>query len=709
MTKNINYVSHKKSKLKTNDGKPQLPPSSTLVEGEIAINYAEDVETLSIKNESGTVVTFSSDNYYTEQKLGDDFTGNTTVTDLIDEVNISNGVTPTRDSVELWVDTSDSAIPTAFDVYTKTEVNSLLDNKSNTGHTHVISDVNNLQDNLNAKVNKAEYNTYTGSVNTQLTNINNTLGDLTKVNVLGSVQVDVRGYGESTPTLAVYAGSKENMVKDVLSHFKLGWFDGNGKLKYECAPGRISAAKDGTEIAIDGTNGDLLVYVDTDIYMDRLTTNGINVNGSTANTYNVIGLGLTPHFINGVESKKFEPFAFTPHCAKYDGQYKAYSYYDGGNVQTSINALNSSIWARNKGGGYMGLYYEFYEIWLMAMYLELGTLDATHNELFGRGCTNGTPSLSDWYNDQYEGGGGCMYTGNTFGSFWNNTVTSYNFAEMLEAQRIMDGITKAGFANQIGANKLYTYDVSGNVISVTDTDPSTWERSSGMTVDKKYFTVKSVPGCKGLSDGVMTGIVNIYVKGTDRIRKYSHPIYRGLDLFSGFFTQLEGINHVVFNNTGSNGAPSKQMIYAAQHYTDIKFPYTSATYDDYVASTASTIPILSGLTLVADNLPANSQGYAKETDYNGSLFACNTVGASLHTYECGHFWRDGHTYWANGAADSTHIHSHYVDNGYQAANASVVGCYANIDVAGRTLNADHSVSFSDVDFAGGFAHPQITV
>ena len=87
MTKNINFVSHKKSKVKV-DGKPQLPSASALVEGEIAINFAKDVETLSIKNESGTVVTFSSDNYYTEQKLGSGFTGANsakTVTEVIEE------------------------------------------------------------------------------------------------------------------------------------------------------------------------------------------------------------------------------------------------------------------------------------------------------------------------------------------------------------------------------------------------------------------------------------------------------------------------------------------------------------------------------------------------------------------------------------------------------------------------------------------------
>lgn len=91
MTKNANFVSHKKSKLKNQDGSPQLPSASALVEGEIAINFAENVETLSIKNESGDVVTFSSDNYYTEKKLGSGFTGENsgvTVTEALENVEI---------------------------------------------------------------------------------------------------------------------------------------------------------------------------------------------------------------------------------------------------------------------------------------------------------------------------------------------------------------------------------------------------------------------------------------------------------------------------------------------------------------------------------------------------------------------------------------------------------------------------------------------
>ena len=91
MAKNANFVSHKKSK-QIVDGKPKLPLASDIVEGEIAINFGKDVETLSIKNESGDVVTFSSDNYYTEQKLGSGFTGENsgrTVTEALENMEIN--------------------------------------------------------------------------------------------------------------------------------------------------------------------------------------------------------------------------------------------------------------------------------------------------------------------------------------------------------------------------------------------------------------------------------------------------------------------------------------------------------------------------------------------------------------------------------------------------------------------------------------------
>lgn len=121
MAKNANFVSHKKSKLKNQDGSPQLPLASALVEGEIAINFAENVETLSIKNESGDVVTFSSDNYYTEKKLGSGFTGANsavTVTEALENVEID---------VDQVIDSGTSASTNA--VSTKAVYEAVTDNE----------------------------------------------------------------------------------------------------------------------------------------------------------------------------------------------------------------------------------------------------------------------------------------------------------------------------------------------------------------------------------------------------------------------------------------------------------------------------------------------------------------------------------------------------------------------------------------------------
>lgn len=61
MAENIKrHVTHIKSKVVENSD-AKLPTASQIEEGEIAINYAKGYETISIKNESGTVVTFSND------------------------------------------------------------------------------------------------------------------------------------------------------------------------------------------------------------------------------------------------------------------------------------------------------------------------------------------------------------------------------------------------------------------------------------------------------------------------------------------------------------------------------------------------------------------------------------------------------------------------------------------------------------------------
>ena len=56
-------IINKRSSVITEDGKPKLPSSDVLDYGEIAINYADGVETLSIKNSANEIIEFKSKDY----------------------------------------------------------------------------------------------------------------------------------------------------------------------------------------------------------------------------------------------------------------------------------------------------------------------------------------------------------------------------------------------------------------------------------------------------------------------------------------------------------------------------------------------------------------------------------------------------------------------------------------------------------------------
>jgi len=96
MAKNVNHIQHIKSSVVVEENgvlSPKLPTPSAIVEGEIAVNFAEGYETLSIKNNSGDIVTFSCDDKFYDKtfidnKLGSGFTSEnsaTTVTQMIEE------------------------------------------------------------------------------------------------------------------------------------------------------------------------------------------------------------------------------------------------------------------------------------------------------------------------------------------------------------------------------------------------------------------------------------------------------------------------------------------------------------------------------------------------------------------------------------------------------------------------------------------------
>jgi len=130
MAKNVNHIQHVRSSA-LEENLPKLPNASALLEGELAVNYAADKEVLATKNSSGEVITFSSDKYYTEKKLGDLFSGDTTVTDVIldNEQVIAtalNDLNSRKLDASAYTPTDLSNYYTKSETYSKTEVDNLI-------------------------------------------------------------------------------------------------------------------------------------------------------------------------------------------------------------------------------------------------------------------------------------------------------------------------------------------------------------------------------------------------------------------------------------------------------------------------------------------------------------------------------------------------------------------------------------------------------
>lgn len=617
-----------------------------------------------------------------------------------------------------------------------------------------LSNTTTAQETLAAQVTQIEENKQNIALNkAQLDiNTNNTSTNTSRIQALeDSVQMFYaagRDNGDADPDFQYFYGNKDSLTH-ILSHFKTGTFK-NGKLQHECAKGRITLASNGDEVPIDGTDGDVLIYTDTDIYFLRTT---VDVNGIERN---IIGLGLTPFMVEGVAAKKFEPFAFTPHYTvntKLDGDYRscAHSIYNpsvngtynapvaffkqtfktsgGGYPSQYISSINSSIQAQNKNEDaatktpYMGLYYEFYEIWMAAMYLELSTLNFVPASKMGYGCTATAANVNSWADTAISGISGIkLIQSNDTTSYLslnnnkfklNSSATAtyaldglvgssrYVFTEMLEGVRILDTIKKSGLSDKIGASTNIFTDGGATCISDGSVDLST---GVGMESNKKYYTVRHVPGCE---TDVMTAVVNIYIKmdvvdgvycdttditGAACIFKFSHPIYRGLDLLSGMFTNLEGLHYTIYNE----GGVYYNRFYAADKYSDV--PVVTSSYKVYdVIGTEFTQ--LKGLRKRIDGQKA-ANGWAKTSDYKSSLFNYLTIGGGQATYECAHVWRSN--CWGQGT-------NGLPADGYECVNASCVGCSAANGFAGRFLVASYAAMNTAGYFAGGFALPLIEI
>lgn len=190
MAKNVNHIQHIKSSVVVEENgalSPKLPTPSAIVEGEIAVNFAEGYETLSIKNNSGDIVTFSCDDKFYDKtfidnKLGSGFTGEnsaTTVTQMIEENELVtssalNDLNASKADISAVTDVQDdiselSAITTA---HTENTTIHLTSSEKSNLHSHS---------------NKSALDSITGSVGTMAYESANNYTDTATTSALNNV------------------------------------------------------------------------------------------------------------------------------------------------------------------------------------------------------------------------------------------------------------------------------------------------------------------------------------------------------------------------------------------------------------------------------------------------------------------------------------------------------------------------------------------
>lgn len=609
----------------------------------------------------------------------------------------------------------------------------------------------------------------TASMCTQLSKINQKVDEAKattetlqkKINMFGDAFVGfarISGDNDPKPSPDYVYGTRKQ-IREIGKHMKLGTVKRVGNeavLQHECAPGRITLAANGETMKVDGTEGDLLIY--TDIPLHVIRANGM-LDGFTMSS---MGVGMVPCYWQGYASKKFEPFAISPfytvnltmvddarrcaHCVISDeiigdfsaaaGTVKNPLNVDGkGYPSWAVSGLNSIHMAQNKNADantcypYMGCYYEFYELWIMMMFIELGTLDASDLYLFGVGCTHTSiANEATWADDRiaavsgvktFKADGSVVKYSGIMDRTWKKGASgakSFNTQGMFggclyvitkcgEIQILLDGITKSGLQEKVGkAQSIFYFNADGNVVCSEDGSINV-STGAGMEVNKRYYVVRDVPNCQGISEGVMTAVANCYIKmefadgtycddtdltGGYVIGKFSHSCYRGMSLpFDGMFRQLCGVHYTSSKIDGNY----VDYFYYATKWQDIVPLTNDVAYGDV----GTDFGILHGLTNKLN--VSGASGYIKKIDYTRNLFCFEEMGGNLHTGECC-YSNNNHYMWGFASC--------LPEEGKEGVKALAVGCYADVGYASaRSAACNFAVSGGGGNYAGAVAVPQL--
>ena len=119
-----NKIIHKRSSALLENGNPKLPTADNLEYGELAINFADGVETISLKNKSNEIVEFRTKEYF-EKIISDNQELNQSAIDDINNIitGIDNRLLDVEDNKQGFL----TEIPS--DYITENELNTTLDNR----------------------------------------------------------------------------------------------------------------------------------------------------------------------------------------------------------------------------------------------------------------------------------------------------------------------------------------------------------------------------------------------------------------------------------------------------------------------------------------------------------------------------------------------------------------------------------------------------
>lgn len=570
----------------------------------------------------------------------------------------------------------------------------------------------------------------------------------------------VSGDGDPKPSDEYIYGNRK-LVQEIGKHMKLGTVKREGNeavLQHECAKGRITMASNGDAVAVDGTEGDLLIYTDIPLYLMKANE---QLDGSEMSC---LGVGVVPCYWQSHTAKELAPFAMSPfytvvaklesderscyHCiindtvkgtfSQTNGLLKDVFRTDGGGFPThgqsgimSMTNAQAKNADANTNYPYMGNYYEFYELWIMMMYAECGTLDITDLYCMGTGCTQQeSVNESTWNNDRIAANSGVKIfsadgTVVNYGGLMNKNLKkgadgtdAYNLDSLIgnpysvftkngEALTVLDGITKGGLQAKVGnSGSIFHFDASGNLVC-TDDGSIDLTTGTGMEAVKKYYVVRNVPNCQGIADGVMTAVVNCYVKmniadgvynktidltGGYIIYKFSHSLYRGLSIpMEGMYLHLCGAYYTVSKENGK----IVNKFYCAEKWQDLPPLVDKTCYTD--VANADNLDITRGLSY-KKNVPG-STGWVGMADYGTSLLCFTALGGSSHKKEVCFTWNNG-TCWGQGKDG-------YPEEGKFCVKGFTVGGNANSGTtSARTVYCADAVSGVGY-YSGAFAVPQL--